>query len=503
MKLSKTIKSCKQKFSKLSHNISKTHIQIFTLSFAVCLVSFFALSRKSESNIPPDNGDMTETISSMTKPRISGDNPLSDATNSSNNDMQNILAPQNINSLVSGMMEATNEYMVEVKNGDSLASILSRIGVCYSDILEVSKTINPICKLSDLRPNNDKVIVKVKPVASNDDKNSTKMELEYLEIVKSPIFRVVSQKTTSGFETKAEQSNITTQLVRSEGSIAKGASLIEIALNENVPYNVIDKFYDIFSFDVDFERDIYPGDKFQIMYEQQFSDSGEYIGNGDVIYASLYLNSRHQEFKLYRYETASGEVGYYDENGRGASKTLKKTPINSARISSKFGKRKHPILGYSRAHKGVDFAAPTGTPIPAAGSGKVVARGWVNGYGNYIKIRHNGTYSTAYGHMSRYQPNVVVGTHVKQGQIIGYVGSTGWSTGPHLHYEIIKDGVQVNPLTVKLPSIKSLTDTELAKFTSNKDKVNVQFAVLAPNFTTVAMNLDALTETISNIDTEK
>jgi len=215
------------------------------------------------------------------------------------------------------------------------------------------------------------------------------------------------------------------------------------------------------------------------------------------LFASLYLNSRHNEFKLFRYENEKGVVGYYDENGKGASKTLKKTPINGARISSKYGNRKHPILGYSKAHKGVDFAAPTGTPIPAAGSGKVVFRGWINGYGNYIKVKHNSAYSTAYAHMSRFKPDVKVGTYVKQGQIIGYVGSTGLSTGPHLHYEIIKDGVQVNPLLVKLPSIQNLGGTEIAKFESERDKINIQFAVLDKNFSQFANLVD-----IKSIDAE-
>ena len=387
------------------------------------------------------------------------------------------------------MFSNSKEYVIDVKSGDSVASLLSNLGICYSEILEVSKSVNPICKLSDLKPDNDKLVVKVKPINSADAKVRT--ELESLEIIKSPVYKVVSFKTTDGFKTVEKKSNITAELVRGEGRIAKGTSLTEIATSQNIPYNIIDKFYEIFSFDVDFERDIYPGDRFQIMYEQLYSDAGDYLGSGDVIYASLYLNSRHQEFTLYRYENEKGVVGYYDENGKGASKTLKKTPINGARISSKFNKnRKHPVLGYSRAHKGVDFAAASGTPIPAGGSGKVVFRGWLNGYGNYIKIRHNGTYSTAYGHMSRFKPDVVVGSQVKLGQIIGYVGSTGLSTGPHLHYEIIKNGVQVNPLTVKLPSIENLTKGELARFASLRDKISIQFAVLDKNFSQFANLVD-------------
>lgn len=464
------MKKMKMSKVKIKEYIAKPHIQVFMVSFSICLLFFFIISKQSGSNIPPKIRAAFNPIISM-----------------ENTEIKRISTGSN--GFFGDMFSNSKEYVLDVKSGDSVASLLSNLGICYSEILEVSKSVNPICKLSDLKPDNDKLVVKVKPINSADAK--VKAELESLEIIKSPVYKVVSFKTTDGFKTVEKKSNITAELVRGEGTIAKGTSLTEIATSQNIPYNIIDKFYEIFSFDVDFERDIYPGDRFQIMYEQLYSDAGDYLGSGDVIYASLYLNSRHQEFTLYRYENEKGVVGYYDENGKGASKTLKKTPINGARISSKFNKnRKHPVLGYSRAHKGVDFAAASGTPIPAGGSGKVVFRGWLNGYGNYIKIRHNGTYSTAYGHMSRFKPDVVVGSQVKLGQIIGYVGSTGLSTGPHLHYEIIKDGVQVNPLTVKLPSIENLTKGEFARFASLRDKISIQFAVLDKNFSQFANLVD-------------
>ena len=458
--------------------ITKPHFQVFVASFSVCLLLFFVISKQSGSNIPPRIQDAFD--------------PIISTTNSVNKNIKPIASS---NGIFGGIFSNTKEYVLPIKNGDSIASILSNLGISYGEILEVSKSINPIFKLSELRPDTDKLIVRVKPLSGNDEKG--KVQLSSLEIVKSPIYRIVSTKTDTGFKTVESTSNINSELVRGEGIIEKGASLTQVAIQNNIPYNIIDKFYEIFSFDVDFERDIYPGDRFQIMYEQLYSDNGEYLGSGNVIFASLYLNSRRSEFRLFRYENEKGVVGYYDEDGKGASKTLKKTPINGARISSKYGNRKHPVLGYSKAHKGVDFAAPTGTPIPVAGSGKVVFRGWINGYGNYIKIRHNGTYSTAYAHLSRFKPDVRVGTQVKQGQIIGYVGSTGLSTGPHLHYEIIKDGVQVNPLSVKLPSIQNLNGNEIAKFTSIRDKINIQFAVLDKNFSQFANLID-----INSIDAE-
>ena len=169
--------------------------------------------------------------------------------------------------------------------------------------------------------------------------------------------------------------------------------------------------------------------------------------------------------QMYRFKKSDGTTGYYDAQGNGAIKSLKRTPINNAKVTSSFSKkRKHPVLGYTRAHKGVDFRAPTGTPIPAAGAGRVVARSFNRGHGNYVKIRHNGSFETLYAHMSRFAKNVKVGTNVKQGQIIGYAGSTGISTGPHLHYEIIKNGVHVNPMTVKLPAISNLGKQDKHKF---------------------------------------
>ena len=458
---------------KIKKYISKPHFQVFMVSFSMCLLFFFIISKQSGSNIPP-------RIQAAFDPIISMENDVSKNLNGK---------PNSINNLLENMFSNTEEHTIEIKNGDSVASLLSDLGICYSEILEVSKSIAPLCELSDLRPGSDKLVVRLKPIENSDSK--VKAELKELEIIKSPIYKVVSLKTKDGFKTIEKKSNVNVELVRGEGVIDKGTSLTQVATANDIPYNVIDKFYEVFSFDVDFERDIYPGDRFQIMYEQLYSDNGEYLGNGEVIFASLYLNSRHQELRLFRYENEKGVVGYYDENGKGASKTLKKTPINGARISSKFSNnRKHPILGYSRAHKGVDFAAPSGTPIPAAGDGKVVFRGWKNGYGNYIKIRHNGTYSTAYAHLSKFKSDVKIGTQVKQGQTVGYVGNTGLSTGPHLHYEIIKNGVHVNPLTIKLPSIQNLTKSEIAKFETARDKINIQFAVLDKNFSQFAHLID-------------
>ena len=185
---------------------------------------------------------------------------------------------------------------------------------------------------------------------------------------------------------------------------------------------------------------------------------------------------------MYRFRKSDGTTGYYDEDGNGAIKSLKRTPINNAKITSSFsGRRKHPVLGFTRAHKGVDFRASTGTPIPSAGAGRVVARGYNSGHGNYIKIRHNGSYETLYAHMSRFAKGVNVGTTVRQGQTIGYVGSTGLSTGPHLHYEIIKNGKHVNPMTVKLPAISNLGANDKKKFLEYRKTLDDGIGQLSQN----------------------
>lgn len=457
---------------KIKRCIKRPHFQVFVGSFVVCLLFFFVISKRSGSNIAPITNS-----------------PIPVLSMSASGNRGPVLQVQNkINTFLDGVFSGIKEHTIEVKSGDSIASMLSSLGVDYSEILEVSKSINPLSKISELKPDVDKLVVKVKSVEDESGKITAK--LRSLEIIKSPIYRVRAEKTVDGFKTVEERSDITSELVRKEGIIDKGTGLIQSAIDEDIPYNIIDKFYEVFSFDVDFERDIYPGDSFQVMYENLYSDTGHYIGTGEVIFASLYLNSRRQQFQLYRYENDKGVVAFYDENGKSATKTLKKTPINGARISSKYGKRRHPILGYSKSHKGIDFAATSGTPIPAAGSGKIVFRGWKGGFGNYIKIRHNGTYSTAYAHMRGFKKGMRVGTQVNQGQIIGYVGSTGLSTGPHLHYEIIKDGRQVNPLTVKLPSIQNVTKKEIAKFTTSKDKISIQFAVLDKNFSQFANLID-------------
>ena len=230
-------------------------------------------------------------------------------------------------------------------------------------------------------------------------------------------------------------------------------SLYKAATDEKIPANIIIEFARIYGFQVDFQRDIRKQDKFQIMYEIFLNDKNEIIETGEILFANLKLSG--QDNGLYYFDK-EGSEGHYDKNGKSVKKALMKTPINGARLSSSFGMRKHPIDGYNKMHRGTDFAAPTGTPIMASGDGVVKKAGWCGGGGNCVKIRHNSTYQTVYAHMSKFARGIKAGVRVKQGQTIGYVGSTGKSTGPHLHYEVIVNGKKVNSQKLKLPSVKIL-----------------------------------------------
>jgi murein DD-endopeptidase MepM/ murein hydrolase activator NlpD len=234
---------------------------------------------------------------------------------------------------------------------------------------------------------------------------------------------------------------------------------------------------------VDFQRSIRPGDGFEVMFEKLYTEDGEFARFGNVLYGKLVLSGTN--LPLYRFTTKGGLTDFFGTIGKSARKALMRTPIDGARLSSGFGRRRHPILGYTKMHRGLDFAAPRGTPIYAAGNGTVVYRARNGAYGNYIRIRHNSEYSTAYGHMSRFSRKVRRGRRVKQGQIIGYVGTTGRSTGPHLHYEVLNRGRQLNPFRLKLPSGKSLKGAELVRFNAERQRVQEKYTSL-PKSATVA-----------------
>tara|TARA_B100000575_G_scaffold293939_1_gene307155 strand:- start:1922 stop:3232 length:1311 start_codon:yes stop_codon:yes gene_type:complete len=282
---------------------------------------------------------------------------------------------------------------------------------------------------------------------------------------------VLFYKSTSKnkFVTKKIKKNFTKRLVYKETVITN--SLYNSAIELGIKPNVIIEFARLYGFQVDFQRDVWKDDSFQIIYEEFIDNKNEIVDTGQIIFANL--NLQNTDLQLYKYEFEKNKIDYFDENGKSIKKTLMKTPINGARLSSSYGKRKHPILGYTKMHTGTDFAAPTGTPIMASGDGKIMKAGWCGGGGNCVKIKHNSTYQTVYAHMSKFGRGIKKGVRVKQGQIIGYVGSTGLSTGPHLHYEVIENGRKINSQKLKLPSGKVLKGEERKKFEVVKIKIDV------------------------------
>ena len=354
-------------------------------------------------------------------------------------------------------MNVTNEYrsVVFVSAGDTLSKLLLEQGFTHNDVNEIAKVLKKEADISTLRADRDKLEF-VRP-----DDNSP---VSKIVVVPSP-WRQVELTCDEGGTWNCETVDVERDVraVWRSGEIQDGDSFYLAGERAGIPAGILVGVYDLLAFEMDFERDVRAGQKFWVMYEENFSESGEKIDNGNILAVSY--EALRGTVQMYRFKKSDGTTGYYDAQGNGAIKSLKRTPINNAKVTSNFSKkRKHPVLGYTRAHKGVDFRAPTGTPIPAAGAGRVVARSFNRGHGNYVKIRHNGSFETLYAHMSRFAKNVKVGTNVKQGQIIGYAGSTGMSTGPHLHYEIIKNGVHVNPMTVKLPAINNLGKQDKHKF---------------------------------------
>lgn len=336
--------------------------------------------------------------------------------------------------------------VIEVKSGDTLSKILTEQGFSMRDVNAISQNLKKDADFVTLRPGRDKFDF-VRPKEGE--------PISKIVIENGPWNRIeIDCGTPDTWQCQKIQIERDTRLAYREGEIAQGSSFYLSAMDAGIPEGLILDVYDLLAFEMDFERDIRAGQKFYVLYEENFA-SDKKVDNGHVLAVSF--DALRGNVQMYRYVKPDGHAGYYDEHGNGAIKSLKRTPINNAKVTSNFSKgRKHPVLGFTRAHKGVDFRAPTGTPIPAAGAGRVIARSFNRGHGNFVKIRHNGTFETLYAHMSKFAKGVKVGTMVRQGQIIGYAGSTGLSTGPHLHYEIIKNGVHVNPMTVKLPAIDNL-----------------------------------------------
>jgi murein DD-endopeptidase MepM/ murein hydrolase activator NlpD len=253
------------------------------------------------------------------------------------------------------------------------------------------------------------------------------------------------------------------------------SSLYLAAMRAGIPANVVVDLIRMFSYDVDFQRDVQPGDEFEVIFNRFYDEDGRAAKTGDIVSASMTLSGK--KHALYRFESNSEEE-YFDANGQSARSMLMKTPVDGARISSRFGRRFHPVLGYNRMHKGIDFAVPKGTPVMAAGSGAVTFAGYTRGFGNLVMVSHTNGYSTAYGHLSRFASGVKKGARVRQGQIVAYSGSTGISTGPHLHYEVRVNGSQVNPTNIKMANGRTLSGQERRTFLTERARIDQLVAAL-------------------------
>ena len=356
------------------------------------------------------------------------------------------------------LKQSAPRLSIKVKSGDTLEKILKQSGFQNKEITEVIKETKKI-----FNPKN--LIIGKEITIKYEDKDKKYINSIFipLEFNKNFYLEKIDEKFIAGITSKKTQK----RLVKKNGVITD--SLYLSGLRAGIDKKAINEMIAIFSFSVDFQRDIWRNDNFEIFYEEEFIKYDKSNKNlGKILYASLELQSL-GSLKLFRFESDNGKIEYFDENGKSAKKLLMKTPVDGARLSSGFGMRKHPILGYNVKHRGVDFAAPKGTPIYAAGDGIIEKKGWNGAYGKYIRIRHANNFKTAYAHLSKF--NKTPGGRVKQRQIIGYVGSTGRSTGPHLHFEILKNNIRINPQKLKLPSGRKLKGEELQRFIETKDTI--------------------------------
>lgn len=369
---------------------------------------------------------------------------------------------------------------VTVSSGDTLSNLLTqKIGLAVQDAYDTVENIKSEYSPQNLRPGHT--------LTAYYTKNRLTGNLEYtgLKIDTDVVNSIVIKKMNDGDYAVAKSAKkLRRTLKAAQGTI--DSSLYVEASRQGVPDPVILSMIRIYSWAVDFQRDLREGDQFEIMYEEFRTEDGQLVkGRGNMLYANLTLSNHHNP--IYRYAKSANDIDFYEPDGSSVRKTLMKTPIDGARISSGFGRRKHPVLGYTKMHKGIDFAASRGTPIYAAGDGVLEKIGRNGSFGNYIRIRHHHGLKTAYAHMKGFKSGLHKGGRVKQGQIIGYVGTTGRSTGAHLHYEVHLNGRQVSPRKVKLPQGHSLGGNDLATFAGFVEQTKVQFADLGFT-TTVAQN---------------
>jgi len=376
---------------------------------------------------------------------------------------------------------------VTVRQGETLGDVLVKTGIDRTTAYNVVEAVHEVYNLKKLQVGQE---LELAYDALGIDGDATPLSALNFEVDAGRSVSV-SRQDDGSFAAKEVVANTHRELARAEGTIS--STLFESAEKEGLPIDILTSMVKLFSYDVDFQRDIQKGDKFQVMYEHAVTEDGRPVRTLNIRYASMTLSGT--PLKFYAFRQSDGTYDYYNEKGEGIRKALLRTPVNGAILTSGFGMRRHPILGYSRLHKGVDFGVPTGTPIMAAGDGIVEKREVNGGYGNYVRIRHTSEYATAYAHMSRFAAAVQVGKRVRQGDIIGYVGSTGRATGPHLHYEVFKARTQVNPISVKFPSAQKLDGPLMARFRQSQTQTDQAYAALSRTPRVAAVDAESTEKT--------
>ena len=375
--------------------------------------------------------------------------------------INNIYFQKSINQIFNNLTPRYKIINHKISSGETFDKILNSYSISGEEILKIKKNLNSNYNLNNLKTNLDMKF-------TIDQSNNKKITSFLFPISRTKKIQLIKNLDTDLFEKKIIITNLNKKIIFKEGKITQ--SLYKTAIDLKVQPNVIIEFARIYGFQVDFQRDIRKNDNFKIMYEVFKDKNGKVFETGNILFADLKLSGINNS--LYYFDK-KGSDGHYNISGKSVEKALMKTPINGARLSSSYGMRKHPIDGFNKMHRGTDFAAPSGTPIMASGSGVIKRARWCGGGGNCVKIKHNSTYETIYAHMKNFARGIKEGVRVKQGQIIGYVGSTGKSTGPHLHYEVIVNGKKVNSQKLKLPSGKILKGKERQVFEVNKIKLNV------------------------------
>ncbi len=369
---------------------------------------------------------------------------------------------------VQPVLTLPREELLDIGAGDTLAGALQDIGISGADAYKAVKALGKFYDPRDVKPG-QAISVTLEPGEDGVQLGGLNMKLSAIEELH------ISRDEKGRYFAEKDKKEVQLKKVAAKASIEN--SLYGSAAKAGIPASMVANMIRIYSYEIDFQRDIREGDTVEVLYETYETEDGDFARYGDVLYASLTVGGH--KIPVYRFEGKNGEHGYYKENGKSLKRTLMSTPIDGARMSSGYGMRRHPVLGYNKMHKGVDFAASRGTPIYAAGDGVIEKAGRQGGYGNYIRIKHNSSLQTAYAHMNRFAKGMRAGKRVKQGDVIGYVGSTGRSTGPHLHFEVLRNGKQVNPKSIKSAGGNRLTGRNLDSFKSQKSKISREYASLS------------------------